>query len=145
MQKQFLPKRQFNKKVLALYKNEPEAARAGLIEFYNKYTTDKDTFYKRYRDLKYDYEVSGQVYLGAVLSTVMSLYSLLVQNMDSMEQAPILKANPWLMVLPLIVTLGFIAVIVCSYLKSFMSKSVLLVKPTEIAILEKLLDIKPEL
>lgn len=75
----------------------------------------------------------------------MSLYSLLVQNMDSMEQAPILKANPWLMVLPLIVTLGFIAVIVCSYLKSFMSKSVLLVKPTEIAILEKLLDIKPEL
>ena len=49
MQKQFLPKRQFNKKSWHCTKNEPEAARAGLIEFYNKYTTDKDTFYKRYR------------------------------------------------------------------------------------------------
>lgn len=145
MQKEFLPKRQFTKKVLALYKNEPETARASLINFYGKYTTDKDTLYKRYRNLKYDYEVAGQVYLGTILSGIMSIYILMIEAVAGDEQTPLLQAAPWIIMLPLFAMLGFTALIICSYLKSFMSKDTLLIKPTEIAILEKLLDIKPEL
>lgn len=133
-----LGKKEFDKSVTALYKEQsPASARKAIIDFYQHNTADEDTLYERYRYLKFDSEVLGPVLLGALLGLIMT--GLFAACQDTAG------ANSVMLIIVFFLYLVIAFTPLYWYPRAFMKKDVLLIKPTEIAILEKLLDIKPEL
>ena len=135
-----LSKKEFNKSISALYsrKNSPEDVRKAIIKFYKDNIVDEDTLYKRYRYLKFDKDILGTGLFSTVLSLIMtSVYTA----------APTISTGIDFLILFVVLLFSSIAVLAFSeiYQQGFMTKNTILVNPTEIAILEKLLDINPEL
>lgn len=151
MEKRKLDRRQFNAAIKSLYKIEktPEDKRIALQKFYNEHQTDDDTLYKRYSRLKFYCELEGSAYLGAVVGLAVSTGYSFVQKVIDLPGAvenPIVDFLLFLLkvAVSIVIFLPFIIVLLplseC-FIRAFMGKSVLLVYPYEIKILEEELHV----
>ena len=135
-----LSKKEFNKSIDIIYKeNSPADVRKAIIDFYKNNIADDDTLYNRYRFLKMDSEVLGPVFFGALFGFIVSSCCTSLQNLPSNIK------NVGMLFCVFLIYFVLIAIPVWFYPCTCMRKDTLLIKPTEIVILEKLLDIKPML
>lgn len=113
--------------------------RSAIRKFYEDNDFDEDALFKRYRSLKFDCDIGGQTLYSGVVSAIISLA---VSDADfKFTFSDIMWVNNLLSFVGVLLCLCFLAGSILLFARFFlhgcMSKDTLLIKPTELKIIDK--------
>lgn len=112
--------------------------RNAIRKFYEDNDFDEDALFKRYRSLKFDCDIGGQTLYSGVVSAIISLA---VSDADFITFSDIMWVNNLLSFVGGLLCLCFLAGSILLFARFFlhgcMRKDTLLIKPTELKIIDK--------